>query len=321
MIDRITMQVYGVGETYIDEKMPDLMTEFDDKKLISRGNYKGLRITYYKGGSTLRVEGSLHKFAKGNNYCRYTFSEAVETLQELSTLLGKPMSVFNITSLEVGVNVSMEEDPMRYVETLAYHKGNPFLLMHPRSGSTTICGSKCSMSEYWIKFYDKIADFVKDEKIHVDDREKLPRNILRYEVKFTKSQLQTFGFKNPTAESLCSRKYATFCANLLYSVLDEIIFADHSIDHTKMPHKSSKDLQNKIKDYIFVTSNGHDRYLRFLSENVGEAEYKKEKRRKATLLKKIKPLLMGKYEKEFREKFAEEILHVLDYKRATRRKV
>ncbi len=321
MIDRITMQTYGVGETHIDKKMPDLMTWFEDEKLISRGNYKGLRITHYKSSSTLRVEGSLHKLAKGNNYCRYTFSEAVETLQGLSTILEIPLSKFIITSIEVGVNVSMEEDPMRYVETLAYHKGNPFLLMHPRTGSTTICGAKCSMSEYWIKFYDKIADFVKDEKIPIEKRDELPRNILRYEVKFTKSQLQTFGFKNPTAENLCSRKYATFCVSLLYSVLDEIIFADHSIDHTKIPHKSYKDLQNKIKDYIFVTSNGHDRYLRFLSENVGEAEYKKEKRRKATLLKKIKPLLMGKYEKEFREKFAEEILHVLDYKRTTRRKV
>ncbi len=321
MIDRITMQAYGITEDYIDERMPDLLTEFNDTKLTSKGNYRGLRIAIYKKSSILRIEGSLHKSARGNNYCRYTFSEAVETLQKLSTKLEIPLSAFNITSIEIGVNISVEEDPMRYVETLAYHKGNPFLLMHPRTGSTIICGAKCSMSEYWIKFYDKIADYIKDEKISIEERGKLPRNILRYEVKFTKSQLQTFGFENPTAENLCSRKYATFCANLLYSVLDEIIFADHSIDHTKMPHKSSKDLQNKIKDYIFVTSNGFDRYLRFLSETAGEAEYKKEKRKKATLLKKVRPLLMGKYEKEFREKFAEEMLHVLDYKRATRRKV
>ena len=320
MIDRIKFYIKDVDYDYINDRIKlGIEGVAKDESYHYKCMLKNIRFAYKV--RTLYVEGSIHKYAKGNNYCRYTFSEAVETLQGLSTLLGIPLSAFNITSLEIGVNIPMDEAPMKYIELLSYHKGNPFLLMHPRTRTTTIYGSKCSMSEYRIKFYDKIADYIIDERIKTEDREKLPNNILRYEIQFSKKQLQTFGFKNPTAESLCSRKYATFCANLLYSVLEQVIFNDTSIEFTKIAHKSPKALHNMVKEYIFVTSNGYDRYLGYLSEYVGEDEYKKAKRHKANLLKKYRPLILGKYEKELREKFTDEMSKIHDYKRATRKKV
>lgn len=318
MIDRIVMQINGVAESLIDEKLPDVLSEYDDSKNVSSGNVKNLRFTYYHKSSTLRIEGSIHKFIKGNNYCRYTFNEAVETLRDLGSYMGIPLSAFRITSIELGVNIQMSEAPMKYIEPITHYKSNKFLYMPPRSRTSKIYGKKCRMAEYGIKFYDKIQDYIIEEGIKKEYRGKLLKNILRYEVQLSRKELITFGFEDPTAENLCTRRYAIFCANLLHSIMDEIIFIDNSIDYTKIPHKYPKSLHNIAKEYIFVTSDGYSRYLDYLKEHVGEDEYKKAKRSKARLLKKVRPFLLGKYEKELKEKFAEELSLVHDYKRAIR---
>lgn len=314
------MQVAGISDRLIEDKLDEFLPVFDEAKNLRRGQWESLKLTYYHTSSLLRITGSLHKFAKKHNYERFTSREAAETLHGIAIFLGVPLSAFRINSIEIGVNIPMDETPMKYIETISEYKGNKFIPMPPRSGTNKIYGRKCKMAEYDIKFYDKIADYILDEKIKIVDRAKLPKNLLRYEIRFSRKQLITFGFPDPTVENLLKREYAIFCVYLLRSIMKDIVFTNDIVDYSKIPDYSSKVLQNKIKKYIFAASDGYDRYLAYLKDYVGEDEYKKAKRSKASSIKSMQPFLYGKYETELRERFAEEIENVHNYKRAVKSK-
>lgn len=194
------------------------MGTFDEFKGKQAGVRNSLTYTYYKSRAILKIEGSLHKFVKENNYELFTYSEAVTALQEIARFLEIPLFAFSINSIEIGVNISVNELPMRYIETISEYKGNKFIPMTPRTGTNKIYGRRCKLSEYEIKFYDKIADYIREKKIKVADRERLPKNLLRYEIKLSRKQLMTFGFPDPTAENLLKRRYAIFCVYLLRSI-------------------------------------------------------------------------------------------------------
>jgi ribosomal protein S17E len=320
MIDRIVMQIKGVAPSLIDLKLEDVMGIFDEFKGKQIGVRNSLTYTYYKSRAILKIEGSLHKFVKENNYELFTYSEAVTALQEIASFLEIPLSAFRINSIEIGVNIPVNELPIRYIETISEYKGNKFIPMTPRTGTNKIYGRRCKLSGYEIKFYDKIADYIREKKIKVADRERLPKNLLRYEIKLSRKQLMTFRFPDPTAENLLKRRYAIFCVYLLRSIMKDIVFTNDMVDYSKIPDCSSKVLQNRIKRYIFAVSDGYDRYLAYLKDYVGENEYKKAKRSKIRLIKSMHPFLYGKYEKELKERFVEEIAKVHDYKRAVKSK-
>lgn len=320
MIDRIVIQINGVTPDFVDLKLEDVMSTFDEFKGKQTGVRNSLTYTFKKSKATLRIEGSLHKSVKENNYEPFAYSEAVAVLQEIASFLEIPLSAFRINSIEIGVNISVNELPMRYIETISEYKGNKFIPMTPRTGTNKIYGRRCKLAEYEIKFYDKIADYILEKKIKVAEREELPKNLLRYEIKLSRKQLMTFGFPNPTAENLLKRRYAIFCVYLLRSIMKDIVFTNDIVDYSKIPDYSSKVLQNKIKKYIFAVSDGYDRYLAYLKDYVGEDEYKKAKRSKASSIKSMQPFLYGKYETELKERFGEEIATVHNYKRAIRSK-
>lgn len=319
MIDRIVMQIKGVAPSHVDLKLEDVMGAFDELADKRTGTRNNLKYTYYNRNSILKIEGSLHKYAKGNNFERFTYCEAVAVLQEIATYLEIPLSALRINFIEIGVNIPTDETPMKYIETISEYKGNKFIPMSPRNGTNKIYGRRCKMAEYEIKFYDKIADYILDKKIKIADRKELPKNLLRYEIKLSRKQLMTFGFPDPTAENLLKRRYAIFCTYLLRSIIKDIIFTDVA-DFSKIPDRSSKVLQNRIKRYIFAISDGYDRYLAYLKECVGGDEYKKAKREKASSIRSMRPFLLGKYETELKGRFAEEIAKVHDYKRAVKSK-
>ena len=156
MRDRIIMQVAGISGRLVEDKLDEFLPIFDEAKNLRRGQWGSLKLTYYHTYSLLRITGSLHKFAKKHNYKPFTFREAAETLRGIATFLGVPLSAFRINSIEIGVNISMGETPMKYIETISEYKGNKFIPMPPRSGTNKIYGRKCKMAEYDIKFYDKI---------------------------------------------------------------------------------------------------------------------------------------------------------------------
>ena len=91
MIDRIIMQVAGISDGLIEDKLDEFLPIFDEAKNLRRGQWRSLKLTYYHTYSLLRITGSLHKFAKKHNYKPFTFREAAETLRGIATFLGVPL--------------------------------------------------------------------------------------------------------------------------------------------------------------------------------------------------------------------------------------
>ena len=294
MIDRITIYVDDVAFEDIEERL-DLTPHgvATDGSYIYASKYRNIRFKYI--GRRLEISGSLHKFAKGNNYTLFTYDEAKKVLHELSDYTGISLERFIVSSIEIGVNMPMKNPPMKYIEILHSYKEKKFYPMPPLKESSKIRGYRCKLSEYDIKFYDKTYEVLKSDKKITD----LP-NILRYEIKLSRKQLKTFKLRNVTGKNLLIGIIRVSLKRIMNTIFNDILFSDISINYSKM-------LQDDVKRYIFAVSNSYDRYLQYLKEFSGLKEHNKEVRRTKNFLKRITPLITGELEIELKEKFKSEM--------------
>ena len=294
MIDRITIYITDVVFEDIEERLdltPYGVTK--DESFIYASKYKNIRFRYI--GRRLEITGSLHKFAKGNNYELFTYDEAKEALLELSDYTGISLERFIVSSIEIGVNMPMKNSPVKYIKILHSYKEKKFYPMTPLKESSEIRGYRCKLSEYDIKFYDKTYEVLKSDKIITD-----PPNILRYEIKLSRNQLKNLRMSKVTGKNLLSGLHKTFLKRAMNNIFNKIRFSDISINYSKM-------LQDDVKRYIFAVSNSYDRYLQYLKEFSGLKEHNKEVRRTKNFLKRITPLITGELEIELKEKFKSEM--------------
>ena len=69
------MQVAGISDGLIEDKLDEFLPIFDEAKNLRRGQWRSLKLTYYHTYSLLRITGSLHKFAKNFTwYCNISWS-------------------------------------------------------------------------------------------------------------------------------------------------------------------------------------------------------------------------------------------------------
>ena len=251
---------------------------------------RNLKFTY--AGRQLKIAGSLHKYAKGNNYSLFTYEEAKNVLHELSDVIGIPLNRFVVTSMELGLNMQLDKDVVNYLHTIYSYKSNRFILMTPLKGTSRLKGCKCVFSEYSIKFYDKTFEAIKKGRIK---REEVPANLLRYEIQLSRKQLKSLGFTNVTGNNLLSPLHYTRFKRLMKQIFDKIVF-DDTVDYTGC-------LEDDIKKHIFVMSDKYGYYLQCLKDYFGETEYRRERRRTNELLKKMSSLPKGELETELKSKF------------------
>lgn len=291
MIDRITIYINDVEFEDVETCL-DLSPSGIDRD----GSYKyastveNLKFTY--AGRRLKIEGSLHKYRKGNNYSLFTYEEAKNVLIELSDTIGIPLNRFVVTSIELGLNIQLDKDVANYLHIICSYKSNRFIPMTPLKGTSKLKGCKCVFSEYSIKFYDKTFEAIRKGRIK---REKVPVNLLRYEIQLSRKQLKSLGFTNVTGKNLLSPLHYIRFKRLMKRIFDKIIFSD-TVDYTGC-------LEDDIKRHIFVTSDKYDYYLQCLKDYFGEAEYRKERRRTNALLKRMSLLPKGELETELKFKF------------------
>lgn len=108
MIDRITIYIDDVKFEDVEKRLgltPSKVAE--DESLIYSSLISNLRFTYK--GNRLTITGSLHKYAKGNNYSLFTYEEAKAVLLKLSDITNIPLKYFIVTSIELGVNFQMNK--------------------------------------------------------------------------------------------------------------------------------------------------------------------------------------------------------------------
>ena len=109
MIDRIRIYINDVGFEDVETRL-DLSPSGIDKdgSFKYASTIKNLKFTY--AGKQLKIAGSLHKYAKGNNYSLFTYEEAKNVLHELSDIIGIPLKRFVVTSMELGLNIKMDKE-------------------------------------------------------------------------------------------------------------------------------------------------------------------------------------------------------------------
>lgn len=294
MIDRIRIYINDVEFEDVETRL-DLSPSgvAKDESLIYSSTIKNLKFEYK--GRRLNIAGSLHKYAKGDNYSLFTYDEAREVLRELSEIVGIPLNRFVVFSIELGVNIQMDKDVERYLKILHSYKLHPFILMSPLKGTSKFKGSKCTFSEYVIKFYDKTFETIKRNRTPKEERYRIPANLLRYEIQLSRKQLKSLGFTNVTGKNLLSPLHYTRFKRLMKQIFNEIVF-DNTVDYTGC-------LENDIKKHIFVLSDKYGYYLQCLKDYFGETAYRKERRRTNILLKRMSLLPKGELEAELKSKF------------------
>jgi hypothetical protein len=303
MIDRITFIIkhFDFGELEARLKLETVGISGRTSASIYGTTINNLKFIVYS--STVKVSGSLHKYSKGNNYSLFTYKEAQLALQEISKISNIPLDEFIVTSIEIEINLPMVKDPKEYLKIIHSYKSLDFISMTPLSKTSQIRGVRCRLSEYDIKFYDKTFETIRSGKIKVADRKTIPPNIIRFEVGFSGKQLKTIGFRRMTGKSLQHPHHGPMLKKKLKLIFNEINFYDISANYSKM-------LEDDVKRYIFVMSNGYNHYLDYLKQQFGVEEYRKERRRTDSFLKKIEPLKTSELETELKTKFAETLLKI-----------
>lgn len=291
MIDRIRIYINDVEFGDVETRLALSPSGIDkDGSFKYASTIKNLKFTY--AGRQLKIAGSLHKYAKGNNYSLFTYEEAKNVLHELSAIIGMPLNRFVVTSMELGLNMQMDKDVVNYLHTIYSYKSNRFIPMTPLKGTSRLKGCKCVFSEYSIKFYDKTFEAIKKGRIK---REEVPANLLRYEIQLSRKQLKSLGFTNVTGKNLLSPLHYTRFKRLMKRIFDKIVF-DDTVDYMGC-------LEDDIKKHIFAMSDKYGYYLQCLKDYFGETEYRKERRRTNELLKRMSSLPKGGLETELKSKF------------------
>lgn len=294
MIDRIAIYIENVELDDVKERLglsPSGVAK--DESLVYSSSVKNLKFEYK--GRRLNIMGSLHKYAKGDNYSLFTYDEAKRVLRELSEIVGVPLNRFVVFSIELGVNIQMDKEVEYYLKILRSYKLHPFILMSPLKGTSKFKGSKCTFSEYVIKFYDKTFETIKRNRVPKDERYRIPANLLRYEIQLSRKQLISLRFTNVTGQNLLSPLHYIRFKRLMKRIFDEIVF-DDMVDYTGC-------LEDDIKKHIFAMSDKYGYYLQCLKDYFGETEYRKERRRTNALLKRMSLLPKGELETELKSKF------------------
>lgn len=307
-VDEIEKNLWRYGA--IEEELD--LVGLDRKRGVSKegailNNAISITIQLAKNGKyILRGHGSLHKFAKGNNYSLFTINEARKAIYDLGLTLGIALEQFVITNMEFAVNMQMKKDPMQYIDTIRKYRVYPFIHMKSLYKSSHLKGKVCKRTDYEIKFYDKTFEATHRNK-HLE--KEVPINLLRYEMACSRKKLKQLGLKNVTAEKLCIEKSLHYrrLENVLEEILSKVVFHDVALDYTKKMSDGEKLSDDIIKDYIFAMSEDYESFLYYIKARYGEPRYKKEKTKKNASIKKMKPFVTNEHIMEIKSKFAEAI--------------
>jgi hypothetical protein len=122
-----------------------------------RTKHRGLRVEYSPETRRLRVRGSLHTFAHGDNLDTFAAPDVGAACAELSEVLAMPADWLIVHKLEVGVNLPLPTSPRPFLESLTSHKGSPFTALSPPKGASRPLAYGAHHAAYRLKLYDKGA--------------------------------------------------------------------------------------------------------------------------------------------------------------------
>jgi hypothetical protein len=164
----------GVKIAFYCETMENILSslgiDIDERKLgragllkWSKAKHRHLVFTIYPGGRVV-IDGSLHKYWKGENYSDFSFAELCECISHLcQTFQINPLQA-RIHNLEFGVNIATVFEPFDFCDhVIGYLDGlKPFKEMDE---GEPVIGFKCERTEYGVKVYSKERQYIKAANI------------------------------------------------------------------------------------------------------------------------------------------------------------
>lgn len=184
----------------IDIKLPNNFWNYNKKKKYLKREFKGYEFLpmfnsrtkevtkFYRDfdnlrfeilrGDRLKISNSWHKLLKGNNYSDFTYSNLIDSIQIIESILDISLRKAKILKLEYGVNLD-------FVPVLVY---NSWLSLRTKNFKTIeannkIYGRKFDLTDYSIKCYNKLLVAKKLKEILDEDLDMIPDDITRIEVK------------------------------------------------------------------------------------------------------------------------------------------
>ena len=219
MYDKIRFVVYrtkGANEfAYLQpliEKPKRLLDEETGEVGTLFGEKRGLRIREYLWG--LAIEGSLNKWLhEGSNLFELTLRDAGQAIGEISESLHTDLSQANITGLEVGANIVLNNTVSRYYRLLGEM---PRRVRDPLSKTTLYYNRKGQRNLDQLCFYDKIAE-AKRAKIEIPQSLN-GVNLMRVELRYNGNLCKQLGRESVTGATILKQ---SFFADLKSRLIDK----------------------------------------------------------------------------------------------------
>lgn len=182
MIDGIKILNLGVdrklilANDYLNFAGHHLVKTGEELNYPIRSKYQSLDFSIRPEG-VVGLNGSLHKyFNKGeHNHNDYSFQNIQETISDLVNRFSIDIKSTKLNNVEIGLNIILDSSPQKFIKSVINYKGEPFYPMSKAIVKKGM-GIECKYDQYYIKIYDKGAQYELDE------------HILRIEIKVVRMQ-------------------------------------------------------------------------------------------------------------------------------------
>ena len=148
---------------------------------------------------TISLKGSINKYIHGNNFIPCNRLEIKKAIKKLSNLTQLPFHNLILTRIDFGASLAMKSPVKLYLVNL---DELPFRYKKLNYANESIYFSNDKRS---LIFYDKIKQ-CKDHKEEIPS-EFFGKNVLRYELRYTKRLAQQFGMKKVYALDLYNKTF------------------------------------------------------------------------------------------------------------------
>lgn len=176
------------------------------------GVYRALRFKI-RESNRVEINGSLHKYWKGENHSNFTFGELCECISDLCGKFDINPLEARLHNLEFGVNVSPPFNPYEFCGNVIAFRGESFSKFRTNGKDKIQIGFEATKNQYSVKVYDKGKQYRKSE------------NILRYEIRVNKMErIKYTGIY--FLSDLTDRNKLEALGLILNEVFDELIICD-----------------------------------------------------------------------------------------------
>jgi len=226
------------------DKIPNLLSDVETKikptgEYSHHGNLENMNVRVYS--SCLYVEGSLSKYLNGNNLERFTMEQTEEAIEKLSDSLKLPVKNAKVNRIDLAENFILKRPVREYMSLMGQAT---YFTKKPYSKN----GLYYDNFRRSMIFYNKVQEYQDNKQANLIPEVYKNRNVLRYELRFTKRLKEQFSSEVKAADLYNENFYVNIIKRWLTTYFDIKKIKTFKDEDFKM--KDIKDL----KEYGFILS-------------------------------------------------------------------